>query len=133
MSLVKKGSKLYSILHYRCPHCHEGDFFKNNKPYNMKAPGATNDFCPTCERKLLIETGFYFGAMYVTYAFGIAHFVTIWVASIILGLQLEYWVLVLIIVFSLLILTPYYYMLSKIVWANMFIDYKGNNKETTTT
>lgn len=99
----------------------------------MKAPGATNDFCPTCERKLLIETGFYFGAMYVTYAFGIAHFVTIWVASIILGLQLEYWVLVLIIVFSLLILTPYYYMLSKIVWANMFIDYKGNNKETTTT
>lgn len=35
-SLIKKGTKLYSILRFKCPRCQDGDLFKVNNPYRLK-------------------------------------------------------------------------------------------------
>lgn len=125
MSLLHKGSKLYSILNRKCPHCHEGEFFKNNNPYNLNHMSATYENCTVCGRKLYIEPGFYYGALYVTYVLGVAHFVTIWVASAVLNIQYEFWSFVAFIGLSILLMTPLYHAISKIIWANMFMTYKG--------
>lgn len=127
MNWPKKGSVFYSVLKYKCPHCHEGDFFKSNNPYNFKVLSATYDYCPHCKRKLTIEPGFYYGAMYVSYALGVAHVVTFWVAKTILQIEVEFWNFIILVGSFLLILSPLYYALSKIIWANMFIKYKGEN------
>lgn len=129
MFKLEKDSKLYSILKFKCPHCHEGEFFKDRNPYNLKIMSATYEYCPSCRRKLTIEPGFYYGAMYVSYALSVAHVVTIWVAKLVLGIETEFWNFIIFVGISLLLLSPLYYGLSKIIWANMFMNYKGDQNE----
>lgn len=90
---------------------------------------ATYEYCPHCRRKLTIEPGFYYGAMYVSYALGVAHVLTFWVAKLILGIEAEFWTFIIFVGSSLLLLSPLYYALSKIIWANMFMKYKGDRNE----
>ena len=125
MNWPKKGTIWYSILKFKCPHCHEGEFFKSRNPYNFSELSSTYDECPSCKRKLLIEPGFYYGAMYVSYGLGVAHVVTFLVAKWILGIEMEFWNFVILVASVLLMMSPLYYALSKIIWANMFLNYKG--------
>lgn len=127
MKLIKKESKLYSILHFKCPHCHEGDFFKSNNPYYFKSMSEVNEVCKVCKRKLTLEPGFYYGAMYVSYSLGVAHIISFWVARVVLGLEPEFWNFIILVGIFLLLLTPLYYALSKIIWANLFMNYKENS------
>tara|TARA_B100001109_G_scaffold251662_1_gene246475 strand:+ start:8590 stop:8985 length:396 start_codon:yes stop_codon:yes gene_type:complete len=129
MAWLEKGKKLYSIFNFKCPHCHEGDFFKSKNPYDFKNMSANHDRCPNCDRRLSLEPGFYYGAMYVSYALGVAHVVTFWVASLVLGVEMEFWNFIILVGVFLLLLTPLYYALSKIIWANMFFNFKGIENE----
>lgn len=122
---MKGKSKLYSIFKKKCPHCHEGDFFESNNPYNLKKAGNTLHECPVCHRKYSLEPGFYYGAMYVAYALGVALFVAIFVAIYVLFPSSDYMVYIGAITGGTVIAGPYLYALSKIIWANMFMSYKG--------
>lgn len=130
MALIKKGSKLYSVLHFKCPFCHEGGFFQDNNPYKLNKLSATHKHCETCNGKLYVEPGFYFGSMYVVYGLSGAHFIAFWVAATILGIDFEYWAFVIFVSITLLLISPVYYALSKIIWANMFMRYKGDKDLT---
>lgn len=122
MPMLKKGTKLYSILKMKCPQCQEGDFFIST-PYDLRKAGEIYEKCPVCKVKYSKEPGFYYGAMYVSYALTVALFVTLWVSfnlffdNVPVGLQ------IFIIISSTILLTPYLYALSKIIWANFFIKY----------
>ncbi|MEQ8908498.1 MAG: DUF983 domain-containing protein [Vicingaceae bacterium] len=129
MAWLEKGKKLYSILKFKCPHCHEGEFFESRNPYNFSNMSTTYDRCPNCKRRLYIEPGFYYGAMYVSYTLGVAHIITFWVASLILGIEMEFWNFIIMVGSFLIVLTPLYYALSKIIWANMFLNYKEESHE----
>lgn len=122
--LFKKGSKLYSILHFKCPHCHEGEFFISRNPYDLGVMSKTHERCSNCKERFSMEPGFYYGAMYVSYALGVAHIVSFLVARYVLVIELEFWNFTIIVAISLLALTPIYYALSKIIWANLFMNYK---------
>ena len=74
----KSRSAGRAILEQRCPRCREGRLF--NEPayrslnfYKMKAQ------CEVCEQVFDPEPGFYFGAMYISYAFLVAISVSSWV------------------------------------------------------
>ena len=56
-------SRLWAILHLRCPRCREGRIFRG--------PWTMNDDCPACGLRLMRETGYFTGAMYFSYALGI--------------------------------------------------------------
>lgn len=119
-----QDSKLYSILNFKCPYCHQGDFFVAH-PYDLKRVGDLHERCSACKRKYSIEPGFYFGAMFVSYALGVALVMSIWVAFLVLAPDTEpHWQVGAIGVVMLLA-GPYLYALSKIIWANMFFEYKG--------
>ena len=119
-----KGTKLYSILNFKCPFCHEGQFFQAH-PYNLRRAGDLLERCPACQRKYSIEPGFYFGAMYVSYAITVALAVSMWVAILVLAPDMELHWQVAMIGSVILIGAPIFYALSKIIWANMFFDYQG--------
>lgn len=123
--MFSKGTKIYSILHRRCPHCHEGHFFVDNNPYNLAKAGDLLDACPVCARKYTPEPGFYYGAMYVSYALGVALFVAIYVATYVLYPSASMWTSIALVLTGLLFATPLIYALSKIIWANLFFKYKG--------
>ena len=82
---MKKGTKLYSIFNGTCPQCHEEKMFKSNNPYKLKTIFDMHENCPNCGQKFTPEPGFYYGAMYVSYAFGVAFFVAVWVAVLVSG------------------------------------------------
>lgn len=128
-NIIRKGTKLYSILYFKCPHCHEGDFYKSSNPYDFKSMSETHEVCPNCKRRILIEPGFYYGAMYVSYALGVAHIISFIVAKAVLGFEMEFWNFIILVGSFLILLTPLYYALSKIIWANLFLSYKTENHE----
>lgn len=123
--MFAKGSKLYSILKLKCPHCHEGEFFVERNPYVLTRIGDTLEKCPVCLRRYEPEPGFFYGAMYVSYGLGVALFITIYVATAVLYPQAEMWLYIALIFAGLLLLGPVLYVLSKIIYANLFFHYKG--------
>ena len=119
-----KGTKLYSILNFKCPYCHEGQFFLAH-PYNLRRAGDLLEKCPVCHRRYTIEPGFYYGAMYVSYAMTVAVAVSMWVAILVLAPDMALDWQVGLIGSVMLLGAPLFYALSKITWANMFFEYKG--------
>lgn len=121
-----KGTKLYSILHLKCPFCHEGEFFVGH-PYDLRHAGDLHKTCPVCHRKYEKEPGFYWGGMFVSYALSIAFsliaFGITWTLAPHLGI-LGFFVIV---VGATVLVSPYLYALSKITWANLFFSYQGKD------
>ena len=76
MKLIPKGSKLYSIIHLKCPRCHRGKFLQS-PAYNMSKITRVRSHCEECNLNYKIEPSFYYGSMYVSYAVGVAIMVTI--------------------------------------------------------
>lgn len=64
------------ILKGKCPRCRKGDMFRV-PPYDYLNFYKMHDQCPVCHQTFHPEPGFYFGAMYVSYAFSV-----IWVLGV---------------------------------------------------
>lgn len=122
-----KGSKLYSIFKMKCPRCHEGEFFISHA-YDLKKAGDIHENCSSCGLKYSKEPGFYYGAMYVSYALGVALFVTLWTSFNLFFPSASVGVQIATIISLTILLTPYLYALSKIIWANLFIKYERNRE-----
>ena len=122
--MLKKGSKLYSIFKGKCPHCHEGDFFEGSF---FKA--TPKEQCDVCHNKFSKEPGFYQGSYYVVYALGVAVFVTIWTSIELFVGDVSFDTILIAVVVGLLATAPVMYPLSKIIWANFFFHYQGDDKK----
>jgi uncharacterized protein (DUF983 family) len=101
-----KKTRLYSILNFKCPRCHKGEFLESRNLYNFKKAGNIRGKCDCCALKYSREPGFYFGSMFVSYALGVALFVTIWVAIAILHPKYSAELLLGIIIVAIIILGP---------------------------
>lgn len=121
---MKKGSKLYSIVNRKCPHCHEGEFFTHH-PYNLKRMGDIHQDCPVCKETYNPETGFYFGALYVSYSIGAAVVISILVAISVLSIEIDLLPKIVGISIFWLLISPLIHSMSKIIWANFFMNYKS--------
>jgi len=118
-----KGTKLYSIVKWKCPQCHEGNLFLNNNPYNLKMLDKMPDRCPVCGCDFVRETGFYYGAMMVS------HGLTTVMAVIIHFTVFHFWgwevAPHLIFLLSFIIgLFPVVFRTARVIWINIFVKYK---------
>jgi hypothetical protein len=123
---MKKGQTLYAVLHWKCPQCHEGELFVNPNPYNPYTIGEMPHHCGHCGQKFLLEPGFYYGAMYVSYALTVALSVAVFVAMVVLWEFNTLWFLGLNAV-AIIIMFPIIFRTSRAVWLNLFVKYR---KET---
>ena len=126
--MLEKGSKLYSVIKMKCPQCHEGEFFIS-QPYDLKKAGDIYANCSVCGLKYAKEPGFYYGAMYVAYGIGVGLFVSLWTTLTLFFPQVSVGGQIAAIVIITLILSPYIYSLSKIIWANLFIKYDPSKRD----
>lgn len=127
-----KGTKLYSILFNRCPRCHEGKFWPAGPIGNLLThKGGMYETCSHCGLKYTREIGFWYGAMYVSYAVGVAIFVALWVATSVLGPDLSVFAQMGIVIAGIIALAPFNYWSSRLMWINFFVKYSGDElKET---
>lgn len=65
---MSNPSKLTAMFNARCPHCHEGRLFKY-KWWNVLNFAQMHEHCPSCDVRYEVEPGFFYGAMYISYAF----------------------------------------------------------------
>jgi hypothetical protein len=63
------------IILNRCPSCRQVNMFKRRFPYSLGHMTNMHAICPKCGLKFEREPGFFYGAMYVSYAINIALFV----------------------------------------------------------
>lgn len=124
-----KGKKFYSILNNKCPRCHEGDFYITNHAYQFKGFGKNNDTCSKCAYKFEKEPGYFYGAMYVSYALTVAFSVAIAVAIFVLFPSASYKVYMISILLGLVILMPLSFRLSRLIWMNFFQNYEGHSNK----
>jgi len=120
--MLKKGSKLNSILTGSCPKCQKESMYSDKNPLHLTKVLKMNDHCSHCGLKYQIEPSFFYGAMYVSYglnvAVGIAAFI---VSFVFFGVTIEQSFLA--IVISLIVLFPFVLRLSRNLYINMFISY----------
>tara|TARA_B110000444_G_scaffold178702_1_gene167439 strand:- start:158 stop:430 length:273 start_codon:yes stop_codon:yes gene_type:complete len=88
--------------------------------------GDIHKNCSVCNETYTPETGFYFGSLYISCALGTSVVVTIWLALIILGVKIEIISKIIGISVVWLLISPLMHPLSKIIWANIFMNYKLN-------
>lgn len=128
--MLKKGNKLYSILTGSCPRCHEESMYENNNPYTFGKLFKMKERCSSCGLKYKMEPSFFYGAMYVSYAVGVAFAVAAFViAYVFFDASLIYSFIA--IVATLIIFLPIIIRLSRNIWINLFVKYEGKSKKTT--
>ena len=123
--MFKKGTKLYSIIYGCCPKCHQESMYSTKNAYVLSDTLKVNERCSKCNTKYRIEPSFFYGAMYVSYAIGIAFAVAAFVISnLIFKTTLK--VTFISIVSTLIIFMPIIMRLSRNIWINMFVAYDKN-------
>lgn len=122
--MLKKGTKIFSILKMRCPRCNKGRFYESH-PYNLKKIGEVKKECNNCNLKYDMEPIFFQGSYYVSYGLGVALFVAIFVLKMLILPDLAYLSTLILMVVVLLILAPLLFALSKIIWINLFVPFNN--------
>ncbi len=120
--MLKKGSKLNSILTGSCPKCQEESMYLEKNPYIVSKIFKMHDTCSHCGTRYKMEPSFFYGAMYVSYglsiAFGVAAFI---ISNVFIGLGLIDSFIA--IVITLILTYPLILRLSRNIWINMFIHF----------
>lgn len=125
--MIKKGTKLYSILFNKCPRCHEGDFMVEKNMFKLSKAFKMHEKCSNCGLKYTMEPSFFYGAMYVNYGLtvGIA-IATFVISTLIFNLNLLQSFIPIVVI--LLITAPISIRLSRIIWINIFVKYQRDVK-----
>lgn len=122
---ILKGKKIYSILTGTCPVCHEESMYKEPNPYYLNKLFNMHERCSYCGTKYKIEPSFFFGAMYVSYAVGIAFAVAAFVITY-LFLGKDLLTSFIVIIATLVVFIPVIVRLSRNIWINFFMKYDKN-------
>ena len=120
--MLKKGSKLYSILTGTCPKCQNESMYLDKNPLHINKVLKMHEYCSHCGLKYQIEPSFFYGAMYVSYGLnvgiGIAAFI---ISFVIFGSSLK--VAFISIIAALILSFPFVLRWSRNIYINMFVSY----------
>lgn len=125
---------IYSTVANKCPRCHHGKMFENNNPYSFENGLKMKASCSECGLVYEKETGFFYGALYVSYGLMAGLFI-VWYTIDALWLHLDPVVLFAIVLSNILILFPVAFRWARTLWLNFFVrydkSYKNKKKEKT--
>jgi uncharacterized protein (DUF983 family) len=127
---MQKRSASSAFLAGKCPRCRQGDMFEYPLSYVHKFTHV-HEKCPCCDLMYQREPGFFFGAMYISYAFSVAIMVTVGVALTVLGYESIYTYLGTVLG-VILLLFPFSYRYSRIIFLWAFGGVKFDAHRTCT-
>jgi hypothetical protein len=125
-----KPGYLWSMLTMKCPRCRRGPMFTHNNPFKkltLKHIFDMPDNCPVCNQKYDLETGFWYGTGYVSYALAVAISVSTFAAwFVLIGMSTDdnrlFWWLGLNIIF-LVVIQPWLMRISRVIYIRFFVSY----------
>ena len=122
-------STALALAQLRCPRCHQGQLFTYSA-LNISKFARMPAECPVCGQTFEPEPGFYFGSMYITFAFNVA-------TTLVLGVLIYYllgnpdtWVYVAIVTVATVVFTPVILRYSRALMLYLFggVQYNKNWK-----
>jgi len=123
--MLKKGSKLNSILTGTCPKCQNESMYFDKNPFHLGSVLKMHDYCSHCNLKYQLEPSFFYGAMYVSYGLNVALGVAVFIISFLL-LNQNIRISFIAIISTIILLQPYILRWSRNIYINMFISYDSN-------
>ncbi|MGV3540645.1 MAG: DUF983 domain-containing protein [Rufibacter sp.] len=123
-------SLLYSLAKAKCPRCREGDMFPKATLYSTKFADM-REYCTCCGQSFEPEPGFYYGAMYVSFALNVGLFlVTLFLLSLFVE-EVTMGMLIGLILVTSLGMLPVFFRLARLLWVNIFVKYEGPSAQIT--
>jgi uncharacterized protein (DUF983 family) len=122
------ASSTLALLDLRCPRCHEGKLF-SYPAYYLTKYALMPERCPVCHVSYEPEPGFYWGAMFVSYAFSVACFAVGGVLAYYLFHDPAVWVYTLVVTGFVLLTAPATLRYSRAIMLYLFggIAYRPRN------
>ncbi len=119
--MLKKGSKLYSILTGTCPQCQKESMYVDQNLLHLNNLLKMNEKCSHCGLRYQIEPSFFFGSMYVSYGLNVA----IGILSFIITFQFDFSMIdsFVCIIAVLILAFPFVMRLSRNIYINFFVSY----------
>jgi len=120
--MLKKGSKLNSILTGTCPKCQNESMYSDKNPLHLGNILKMNENCSHCGLHYQLEPSFFYGAMYVSYGLNVAIGVAAFIISFFIfgsGLKVAFVVIIAAIILSF----PFVLRWSRNIYINMFVTY----------
>ncbi len=114
--VMKDTSKLQAIVQCKCPRCRTGAIF-SGPIYSFKGQ-VTNEYCGYCNLRFEREPGFFYVAMFISYAMNVAEMIGVSVAAYLLGVALTYdnlWAYVGILIGGVFLFSPINYRYSRVM------------------
>jgi len=125
--MLKKGSKLYSILTGTCPKCMNESMYTDKNPLHLGSVLKMNENCSHCGLKYQIEPSFFYGAMYVSYGVNVGIGIAAFIVSYLIfktSIQTSF----ISIIATLIVLFPFVLRWSRNIYINMFVTYDPKTK-----
>lgn len=110
---TQQQSALNGALHAKCPRCRTGNMFANSM-YGLHGQ-KMHENCPHCDLKFEREPGYFYVAMFVSYAMNVAQMVTLAVGTYILTGSNNPWLYIGILLSASLILSPINFRYSRLI------------------
>lgn len=106
-------SRFTALLQSKCPRCRVGKMF-DGPVYGFKKQHM-HEYCPSCDLKFEIEPGYFYAAMYVSYAFSVAQVVSLGLATAMLTNSESPWLYVSILFVAIVLFAPFNLRYSRLV------------------
>ena len=109
-------SKLEAVVKAKCPKCRRGNIF-SGPMYGIKLQ-KTNERCSNCHFRFEMEPGYFYAAMFVSYALNVAEIVAVAIITYLILGTMEYediWIYLASIVGATIILAPFNYRYSRVL------------------
>ena len=115
LNLVKEKmpSEFKAALHAKCPKCRTGNMFTG--PMYSFGTQKMNERCPHCNFMFEIEPGYFYVAMFVSYAMNVAEMVTVAIGTSILTGSHSPWLYVALLLGVSFILSPFHFRYSRVI------------------
>jgi uncharacterized protein (DUF983 family) len=122
LQMLKKGSKLNSILTGSCPRCQKESMYVDQNLLHVHNCIKMNENCSHCGLKYQIEPSFFYGAMYVSYGLNVALGIAAFIVSF-LYFKTTIGISFVCIIASMIVFFPLVLRLSRTIYINMFVSY----------
>ena len=126
--MLKKGSKLNSILTGSCPRCQNESMYLDKNPLHLSKILKMNEKCSHCGLKYQIEPSFFYGAMYVSYGLNVALSIAAFIVSYVI-FKTSIKVSLISILVSNVVLFPFVLRWARNIYINMFVSFDEKYKK----
>lgn len=120
--------KSWAMLHTKCPRCRRGDMFAGG-PYSFGS-NKINEHCPHCNLHFEIEPGYFYAAMYVSYALNVLEALMLTMFTYIFTHNtISPWLYVSVLLVGCFVLAPLNFRYSRVFllfWLSPKIHYQAN-------